>query len=57
MELDPVILRGVAGNDRFGIITRPKIDNDEFKVAKGLPENAFNRLGKKAIDIAGNHRN
>lgn len=55
MQLDSAVFSCVAGNYRFRLVGRAEVDNDEFKFAKGLVQDAFDRLCEKAINVAHHH--
>ena len=55
MRLDSAVFSCVAGNYRFRLVGRAEVKNDEFKFAKGLVEDGFDRLREKAINVVHHH--
>jgi hypothetical protein len=57
VELDSTVLRCVARSNRCRLVGGAEIDNDKLKLAEALAEDALDRLGEEAIDIAYHHGN
>src|SRR5580658_1745477 len=55
VDLDSFVLDCIALSDGFRFVRRPEVDDDKFKVRQGLAEYAFDRLGKKIVDVTCHH--
>jgi len=55
VEPNSTVLSRTARSNSFRLVRRSEIDDDELEVAEGLPEDAFDRLGEEAIDVAHHH--
>ena len=54
-EPNSAVFGSIARGNILGFVGRAKVNDNEFKVAKGLAEDAFDRLSQKSLYIANYH--
>src|SRR5208283_3174189 len=56
-ESNSFVFGSITPGDILGFIGRAKVNDNEFKVMKGLIEDTFDRLSQKSLYIANYHHN